>query len=232
MKRFFSFCLLIVFPLLLCADMEITTQESVSNTLMPERLRGEFSFEEEHKNSNVIKEHLNALVAEVKQFDTKNELCQGGGYRLSPSYQYKDNKQIFMGYKGSLFFLCELNSVEQYNMLVERVEKIKAPSVITHQGALAWVVSDGVQHANRLALRSSLLKVAHEQALSFSKETHQTCNVKEVVFDNASPTHPVLMRAAAPMAKSFSSVPTQAPLAHLETFVLNATVRYSCTAQK
>ncbi|AFL68845.1 SIMPL domain-containing protein [Sulfurospirillum barnesii] len=232
MKRFFFFCLLAVFPFFLCADMEITTQESVSNTLIPERLRGEFSFEEEHKNSNVIKEHLNALVAEVKQFDAKNELCQGGGYRLSPSYQYKENKPVFVGYKGNLFFSCELNSVEQYNMLVERVEKIKAPSVITHQGALAWVVSDATHNANRLALRSSLLKVAHEQAASFSKETHQICVVKEVVFDNASPTHPVLMRAAAPMAKSFSSVSTEAPLVHPETFVLGATVRYACTTDK
>ena len=232
MKRFFSFFMMAIFPLFLSADMEITTQESVTRVLIPDRLRGELSFEEEHKNSNVIKEHLNALVAEVKRFDSKNELCQGGGYRLYPSYDYKDNKQIFMGYKGSLFFSCELSSVEQYNTLVERLEKVKAPSVITHQGSLAWVVSDGVQNANRLALRSSLLKVANEQALSFSKETHQTCVVKEVVFENTTSSHPILMRAAAPMAKSFSSVPTQAPLAHHETLVLGATVRYVCAPQK
>lgn len=230
MKRLIAVLCTLFFPFFLSADMEITTQESVSNTLIPERLRGEFSFEEEHKNSNVIKEHLNALVAEVKHFDAKNELCQGGGYRLSPSYQYKDNKPVFVGYKGNLFVSCELNSVEQYNMLVEKLEKVKSSSVITHQGALAWVVSDATQNANRLALRSSLLNVAKEQAASFSKEIHQTCGVKEVIFDNATPSHPLLMRTQA--SKSFSSTPTEAPLFHPETFVLNATVRYTCTAQK
>lgn len=233
MKRTIMLYLVCLSPLFLGANMDITTHESVSNELVPDILRGELSFEEENKNANVIKEHLNAIVAEVKRFDAKGELCRGGGYHLYPRYSYKDQTQTFVGYSGTLSFSCELGSVEQYNALVSGIEKVKASSVLTNQGALAWVVSDKVRDTNRLALRSSLLNVANEQAHAFSKETKMRCDVQEIAFDDTKTSRPVLMRpAAAPMAKSFSSTPTQEPLVHNETVLLGATVRYTCATQK
>ena len=101
-----TFMMVLLAPLWAMASMSIMTNEQVSQSLKPDVLQGSLSFQEENKNSNTIKEHLNAVIIAVKGFDPKGEFCQGGGVQLSPRYNYKDQKQEFIGYNGSLNFSC------------------------------------------------------------------------------------------------------------------------------
>ena len=219
-----------LFPLLAWADMSISTTERVSQVLTPDILRAQIGFEEQGKSADGIKEHLNALVASIKQFDSKGEVCHGGGYYLSPRYSYKDQKQTFLGYSGSLSLGCEFTSIDQYNTLLTQLNAIKAPSVQVNQSALSWDVSVKAREKARLLMRTSLLKTATEQALFFSKETKMRCTVSSVSFDGTQPSEPVMMksmlRASAPLKEE--SVSTEAPILRDETLFLDANVHYTC----
>jgi len=223
-------------PIVACAQITISTNEHATKALMPDVLRVQIGFKEEYeeyKDSNVIKEHLNALVAELKRFDTKGEFCHGGGYYISPRYTYKDQKQIFMGYSGSLSFGCDFNSIAQYNTLIAKLDKQKASHVRVNIGALSWTISDKAQSAARLSLRSEVLHIAQEQAHNFSNETTMQCSVSAIAFEGTQPIQPVIMETMrANKALKSESVPTEEPLQHAETLSLGATVSYMCLNPK
>ncbi|QIR75041.1 SIMPL domain-containing protein [Sulfurospirillum diekertiae] len=225
--------LLSFLPLFASAAMSITTNEHVSQALTPDVLRAQIGFEEQNKSADGIKEHLNAIVASVKQFDPKGEFCQGGGYYLTPRYTYKDQKQIFIGYGGTLSFGCDFKSIDHYNALLAAIQKIKAQSVLINQSALTWEVSLKARNSAHLAMRTSLLQTASEQASFFSKETKMHCEISAVTFEGTEP-QPVMMkrmlaRANAPLKEEYA--PTEEPILHEETLFLSATVNYTCATK-
>ena len=224
--------LLSLLPLFASASMSITTNEHVSEALTPDVLRAQIGFEEESKSADGIKEHLNAIVASVKQFDPKGEVCHGGGYYLAPRYTYKDQKQIFNGYGGTLSFGCDFKSIDHYNALLAAIQKVKAQSVLINQSALTWEVSPKARNSTRLVMRTSLLQTATEQAVFFSKETKMQCEITAVAFEGTEPVQPIMMksmltRSNAPLKEA--SVSTEEPILHDETLSLSATVNYTCT---
>ena len=227
--------LLCFIPLFASAQMNISSKESVSQALTPDVLRAQIGFEEENKSADVIKEHLNAIVASVKQFDPKGEFCHGGGYYLSPRYSYKDQKQIFNGYGGTLSFGCDFKSIEHYNALLSEVHKIKASTVLINQSALTWEVSPKARNSARLAMRTTLLKTAFEQASAFSKELKMRCEVNAVAFEGTQPPQPVMMKSMLSRANASlkeESTPTEEPILRDETLSLDATVQYTCVPEK
>jgi len=211
-------------PLWAASAMNITTTEQVSQSLNPDVLQGSLSFEEQSKNSNTIKEHLNLIVAAVKGFDPKGEFCQGGSYHLSPRYSYKEQKQEFIGYSGNLNFGCEFKAIEEYNALIAKIDKVSAPSVRKSEGALSWGVSEKTQTTAKQSLRLELLRSAKVQADAFSKETGMECVVESVNFGGAAQPRPFMMKAM--MA---DSVATESPIQRNEISSLDATVSYSCS---
>ncbi|MBP9492854.1 MAG: SIMPL domain-containing protein [Sulfurospirillum sp.] len=230
MKRRYILALLCL-PLITCAQMSITTLESASQTVPPDTLRATFHFTEENKNTNVIKEHLNAIITQVKQWDSKSNTCTGGGYHLSPRYTYKEQKQTFIGYSGTLSFSCAFNDIEAYNTLLGKIESVKASAVLSDYGALFWEVSPKVLQNTRLAMRSSLLRIAQEQASYFSNETQKQCHVSAMTFEDAHINRPPLMQSMARStgAMKVASEPIQEPLHVDEVLRLSATVTYTCS---
>ena len=229
MKRLYILALLCL-PLIACAQMSITTLESTSQTVSPDTLRATLHFTEENKNANVIKEHLNAIITQVKQWDSKSDICTGGGYHLSPRYTYKEQKQTFIGYSGTLSFSCTFNDIEAYNTLLGKIENTKAPAALSDYGALFWEVSPKVLQNTRLAMRSSLLRIAQEQASYFSNETQKQCHVSAMTFEDAHINRPPLMQSMARStgAMKVASEPIQEPLHVDEVLRLSATVTYTC----
>lgn len=214
----------LLLPLWANAAMSIIANEQVSQSLKPDVLKGSLHFEEQSKNADMIKTHLNAIVAEVKRFDPKGVFCQGGGYYLSPRYSYKDQKQEFIGYSGSLNFECEFKIIEEYNALIAKIDKASAPSVRKSEGALSWGVSEKTQKGVKQALRIELLRSAKAQADMFSNETGLECIVESVNFGGIAQPRPVMMKAM--MA---DSVAIESPIQRDEESSLDATVSYSCS---
>lgn len=212
-------------PIWVSAAMNIATVEQVSQSLKRDVLQASLSFDEQSKNSNTIKEHLNAIVAEVKRFDPKGELCQGGGYHLSPRYSYKDQKQEFIGYSGNLNFGCEFTTIEQYNTLIAKIDKVSVPGVRKSEGALSWGVSEKTQKAVKQSLRLELLRSAKEQSEIFSKETGMECVVESVNFGGVAQPRPVMMK----VMMMADSAPTESPIQRDEESSLDASVNYICS---
>ena len=224
MRRFSLF--LLTLPLLAGADMTITASEQVSQKVRPDVMRGILRYQEESRSSETIKKDLNAIVAEVKRRDPKGERCSGGGYQLSPRYSYKDNKQVFQGYTGTLSFTCAFDAIEPYNALTAAVDKVSAPGVKKTQGALNWVVGDKTREAVREALRGALIEKAFAQAKKFSAVTGNECKASTVTFGGIPQPAPVMLGARAMMAEA--SVPTESPLAAEEEIAAEAVVVYTC----
>lgn len=219
-----TFMMALLAPLWAMASMSIMTNEQVSQSLKPDVLQGSLSFEEENKNSNTIKEHLNAVIVAVKGFDPKGEFCQGGGIQLSPRYNYKEQKQEFIGYSGSLNFGCEFKTIEEYNTLIAKIDKVSAPNVRKSEGALSWGVSDKMHKALQHALRLELLRTAKAQSEAFSKELGLECRIESVNYIGAILPRPVMMKAM--MA---DSVAIESPIQRDEESTLNAIVNYTCS---
>ncbi|MDD5160900.1 MAG: SIMPL domain-containing protein [Sulfuricurvum sp.] len=222
MYKFSIACLL---PVLVSAQMHITTSERVETLLKPDVLRGSLSFEEQGKNQNTIKEHLNTIVAEVKRFDPNATMCQGGGYYLSPQYSYKDQKREFVGYSANLSFGCEFKSIDTYNALSTEIDKVTAVGVRKSQGELNWGVSRVQEATAQGNLRMELLRKARDQAEAFSKETGLECFVSTVNFSGVSRPIPMMAKGMAMVA----SVPTESPIQSDETTQVEATVDYNCS---
>jgi len=227
--------LLCLVPLLASAQMNITTNEHVSKEMIPDVLSGSIYFDEEGQNPNTIKEHLNQLVIAVKQFDPKNEFCQGGSYSVSPRYsKEKDKEQELIAYNGKLSFRCNLSSIEQYNVLIAVLEKAKISSVHMDQFPLSWNVSAKTRQDTHLALRSKLLQLGNEQAQVFSKETKMHCEVSSVNFDGRASSQQGMVKSNMMLLESTEisankSIPTEAPIKKNEELSIDAIVNYTCT---
>lgn len=221
----YKFSIALLLPMLVSAQMNITTSEQVETLLKPDVLRGSLSFEEQGKNQNTIKEHLNTIVAEVKRFDPNAKMCQGGGYYLSPQYSYKDQKREFIGYSANLSFACEFKSIDTYNALSAAIDKVATPSVRRSQGELNWGVSRIQESDAQGILRMELLRKARYQAEAFSKETGMECSVSTVNFSGVSRPIPMMAKGMAMMA----SAPTESPIQSDEITQVEATVDYNCS---
>lgn len=214
----------LMFPFL-AEGMTIGLNVQLSAPLKPDVLRGNFRFEEEGKNHNTIKEHLNAIVAEMKRSDPNGRYCRGGGYTLSPRYRYKESVQEFIGYGGSLAFGCEFPSIEQYNEVNAMMDKVSASTVRKTQGSLSWGVSASLERETQNRLRLELLHRAQMQAKVFSKETGMECEVSSVKFSADARAAPMQIRGMAMMA----SVPTESPIESEEESAVEAFVDYNCS---
>lgn len=227
--------LLCLVPLLASAQMNITTNERVSKEMIPDVLSGYTYFYEEGQNTSSIKEHLNEIVVAVKQFDPKNEFCQGGSYSVAPRYSTdKEKQEELIAYKGSLSFRCDFSSIEQYNILIAKIEKIKSKNVDMDQRQLSWSVSAKIRKDTHLALRSKLLQLGNEQAQVFSKETKMHCEVSSVNFDGRPSSQQGMVKSNMMLLESTEtsankSIPTEAPIKKNEELSIDAIVNYTCT---
>lgn len=219
--------IMVLLPVMASAQMNITTTERVETVLKPDVLRGNLGFEEQGKNEKLIKEHLNAIVAQVKKQDPDAKMCHGGGYYLSPQYSYKEQKREFVGYTGTLNFGCEFTEIEPYNALVAAIDKVAVASVRKSEGALAWSVSRAQESKAQEVLRLELLSKAKAQASAFSQATQMACSVAEVRFAGASAVIPMMAKGMVMRA----SADTESPIRQDEESSLEATVEYSCTPQ-
>ncbi len=219
MKKKFAALLL---PVMACAQMGITTHERVAAEAFPDVLRGDFGFEEQNKNPDAIKEHFNAIVAAIKRADPDGRYCRGGGYRLFPRYSYKNQKQEFLGYGGSLLFVCEVPQIDHYTALNVEVEKVLAPEVRKTQGALSWEVSASKSEAVRRELRQELIRKALREAEMFSAQTALSCVPAKIHFSPMREFQPMMVRAME------SSIPVESPIRADAEVAVEASVDYSC----
>ena len=217
-----KYSLLLLVPVLSFAQVTITVPQSVSKTLIPNTLQGYVSFEERSKNPNDIKLHMNTLIAEIKNLDPNKEMCRGGGYQLSPHYNYAE----FIGYSAHLSFTCEFATIEQYNELIAALDKTTAQNVKKTQGSFTWIVNANTKEKEEVELRKTMIANSLKDATVFSQETKKECSLGGLDF-GGSAHHPMpvtMMRSSMAM----DSTPTESPIQNDETITISATATYFC----
>jgi len=212
-------------PFLACAQMNISTVERVSVALKPDVLQGSLGFETLGKSSDTIKTQLNAVIAEIKRIDSAGRHCGGGGYQITPRYSYKDQKQEFVGYSGSLNVSCEFDSIDQYNALNGAIDRVIAPEVRKRLGSLQWRVSAKKEETAQEELRTALLRKAEHSAERFSQATRMKCAPVSIRIGSAPAPVPIMVRSMA----MGESVPTESPIQSDGDAVLEGSVDYNCT---
>lgn len=212
----------LIIPALACAQMTISTVERTSAEALPDVLRGGLGFEEEAKNPEKIREDFNAIIAALKRNDPDARYCRDGGYNLSPRYSYKNQKQEFIGYGGTLSFTCEFPGIDAYNALSGSVDRALAPEVRKTQGPLAWGVSAQKRETLRRKLKTQLLRKARDEAEAFSAETGLTCRPEKIAFTDGARPMPVMLRTME------ASGGTESPIRADEEVTVEASVDYSC----
>ncbi len=142
---------------------------------------------------------------------------------MSPRYIYKDHKQQFDGYGGSLSFECTFTGVGTYNTFTRAIAKVTAPAVRETQGALSWVVSEKKRKAAKEAMHDKLILNANAKALHYAALTKNECRVASITFGGAERPEPIALRAMAE-----NKVDTQSPMRAKSKVTATATVVYAC----
>lgn len=219
----------LLFPWLLCAETKVTLSESVSLTVEPDRMRTELSFEELSRDENAIRRHFNTLVKTVKARTERETLeCRGGGYRIAPQYVWKDKKQVFTGYRGTLSFNCAFGDIENFNALSKELDGRldDFPGVKQRRGSVAWFVSDALSLQKRELLETMLVRRIEQKREHLSGIMHQECTTVSIAFGSSAPAYPVERMMVA--AEAAPPVPIEAPIQGETILTLRGGVEFRC----
>jgi predicted secreted protein len=219
----------LLLPLLASAETKVTLNESVSITVEPDTMRTTLAFEERSRDDQALRKHFNTLVKTVKSYNDKGGSleCRGGSYRIAPHYSWKNNRQQFLGYRGSVSFTCSFRDIGEFNALSAELDTRLAalPGVKRNQGKVQWFVSDERTLENRERLESMLVRRIERKREHLSEIMQQRCATTAIAFSSRGPAYPVERMMAAEAA---APVPIEAPIQSDTTLKLSGAVEYRC----
>ena len=218
-------------PLVLGAATKVTLNESLSLDVEPDKMHTTVAFEERASQEQPLRHHFNTLVKIVKRFNAKEGLeCRGGSYRIAPQYSWSDNRQKFLGYRGTLQFSCEFDDIDTFNALSTELDTAGTAykALKRQQGNVAWIVSDALASKSRDTLETLLIRRLAEKGDHLSEATRQHCSLLSIDFQSAAQPRPVRgMALSEGMAKA-ASVPIEEPIQSDSALSLGARAEYFC----
>jgi uncharacterized protein YggE len=212
---------LLFLPALLLADTKVSSIETASILLQPDKLSISLSFEEQSKNSDEIKTHFNLLTKSLKSAD-KNHSCSGGGYYVSPIYRYDKNIQYFNNYSGSLSFNCQVSSIQEFNIIDAATSLVRDSNVKVNQGSLTWIISDEAKRNSQIVLEKNLFKQILTKNTQLSQYLNKKCDISSVELNHVNNSTP------RPMMMMAKSVDTESPIKQDLDNSLSANIEFLC----
>ncbi|PIF03773.1 MAG: hypothetical protein CSA86_04520 [Arcobacter sp.] len=109
-----------------------------------------------------------------------------GNYSLLPNYQYRKNQEIFLGYRGSLYYNIETSQYEKLNQFILDLKDIKknmnTNSVKLSISNLQWTVSKELYEKNINMMRIEAINWIKK----YSKKLSDPCIIKTISINNHS----------------------------------------------
>lgn len=180
----------------------------------------------EHQQDQPLKSGFDRLVRAMKQ---KQTACSGGGYRISPRYDYKLQPPKFVGYRGEMNFECRFDKVEDFDNSLALLRRQMDPKLFRlSQNPLRWTVSQSLYQSTLEKLKTESLVYAKQ----YNAELHHhfsRCTIEAIAMNN--PNHnPPIMRAEAAYSAALKNAPqsNEVPIAEPETITLEALLVYHC----
>lgn len=195
---------------------ELKVNKTFEENLESDRMELHFSFIAKKKSAKETKELLHPAIAIIKQ----HPQCKGGGYTLSPEYNYKSTKRELLGFVGRANFECSFKEVEEIDDITTFFDT--QTELELQQAPIRWVVDKENIKIAKTSLELKALRYAKEYAQILKKENIAQCHEKKVEIHTSSfATHePQAML----MAKSSMETPTKEPT----RISINATYEFEC----
>ncbi|MGE0739085.1 SIMPL domain-containing protein [Sulfurimonas sp.] len=195
---------------------ELKVNKTFEENLESDRMELHFSFIAKKKSAKETKELLHPAIAIIKQ----HPQCKGGGYTLSPEYNYKSSKRELLGFVGRANFECSFKEVEEIDDITTFFDT--QTNLELQQAPIKWVVGKENIKIAKTSLELKAIRYAKEYAQILKKENIAQCHEKKVEIHTSSS---VMHEAQAMlMAKSSMETPTKEPT----LISINATYEFEC----
>lgn len=220
MHRFF-----IILPTLFVAlhATQIEFNKNFYLDIMPDKMNSQLIVKGFHHSDQILKTHLEKVV---KTMQKRQNVCTGGGYRIYPVYDYKQQPATLTGYQGRIQFNCEFQAADELDRGLSAIKEQMAPSILQlEQTPITWNIS----LVQRESATEQLRQQAIAYALSYRSELNRLlgrCQLTNIDFNpDASTPYPKHSRMMVVEAKQDT---TTAPVPTAETVSLTASFTYEC----
>jgi len=216
--------LLTILPSLLLS-YELEFSKSFSKDIQNDTLNTNITIQIDSKEVAFINEKIEFFQDFIN--DDLTVTKKNGNYNLMPQYSYHNNKQKFIGYRGSLHYIIETPKYEDLNKFVDDINSIKnnmnSKKVKLSVSNLRWVVSTELYEKNIDAMRIESIKWIK----NYIQKIDDGCSIKNITI-NKNYRNNYTQRYSKSVMMENSSSRNITPSQTKQSIVLNTNYKLQC----
>lgn len=214
---------LFVIPSVLCA-YELEFNKSFNKSIQNDKVNTNISISVDSKEINFINEKIEFFQDVIK--DDNSVIKKNGNYSLIPNYTYQNNKQNFIGYRGTLNYSIETPKYEKLNQfitgLIDTKNNMNTNKVKLSVSNIRWIVSKDLYENNIDKMRIEAI----DWIKIYTKSLADSCIIKNISINKSSGYNPPRYSKNV-MLESTSSM-NITPSQTKQSIVLNANYKLEC----
>lgn len=213
----FSKIIIITLLPLILFSYELNFSKKFFKEITPDVLRAYTNVSIENNDESYINDHIeifNDYISENSEVVKKN-----GSYTLTPTYQYNNHKQEFIGYIGRLRYLIESNNAININKFIQDFislkNKFNSDHIKVRVSNSSWAVSQKLHNYTMDKLRLEAIGWIEK----YAKNLNKRCIVKIINIDTQQ-NHSIMS-----MERSFKNI---APTQDKKQLIINPSYTLEC----
>ncbi len=214
---------LFILPTLMNA-YELEFNKSFTKNIQNDKVHTNVSIRVDSKEVDFINEKIEFFQDFIK--DNNSVTKKNGNYNLVPNYSYQNNKQNFIGYKGTLHYSIETSKYENLNQFITEIIDIKnnmnTNKVKLSVSNVEWIVSKELYSKNIDTMRIESVTWVK----NYIKTLSYSCMIKNISINKGSGYSPERYSRNVMMDSRSSAKIT--PLQTKRSIVLNANYKLDC----
>lgn len=214
---------LFILPSVLSA-YELEFNKSFNKNIQNDKVHTNISITVDSKEIDFINEKVEFFQDFIKENNSVTK--KNGNYSLVPNYSYQNNKQNFIGYKGTLYYGIETSKYENLNQFMTEIIDIKnnmnTNKVILSISNVEWIVSKELYERNIDTMRIEALSWIK----NYIKTLSDSCMIKNVSIHKGNGYSPERYSRNV-MMKSSSTI-NISPIQTKRSIVLNTNYKLEC----
>uniref|UniRef100_UPI0040470EDD SIMPL domain-containing protein n=1 Tax=Aliarcobacter sp. TaxID=2321116 RepID=UPI0040470EDD len=222
----FSLFLLPIFSF----SYEINFNKTFSKVVNPDLLSTQIHISVEKKDENRVNIELEKFNDFIK--NNKNVIFKNGSFRLSPKYNYSNNKQEFVGYLGNLTYTIESKNAKDINSFINELisikDKTKSQDIKLNISNVSWKASDDLENKSYDDLRLDSIVWIENYALDLSKKLSKNCEVQKINVNELNRGNIVYARSEMMYSTSSKAIADVSPINSEQNISINPNFVLEC----
>lgn len=214
---------LFIIPSILSA-YELEFNKSFTKNIQNDKVHTNISIAVDSKEIDFINEKVEFFQDFIKE--NKSVTKKNGNYSLVPNYSYQNNKQKFIGYRGTLHYSIETSKYENLNQFITEIIDIRnnmnTNSVKLSVSNIQWIVSKGLSEKTIDTMRIEAIAWIKD----YSKTLLDTCIITNVSINKNTGYSP--QRYSKNMVMDSRTSNNITPLQTKRSIELNANYKMEC----